>query len=138
MAYPVAPQSKLERNMNKRDLAQYGITIEISKKSWRVIRFGHTVASGNIGKEYNARNNARKDALAAANHTFVLARIKGDTRHDAATWVQINQRMRSVWSRAMMDAMKNGSFVEKFMKPGSIIEVRDLDDIKIIRPDPQP
>jgi hypothetical protein len=124
--------------MNRRDLAQYGITIEISKKSWRVMRFGQTVASGNIGKEYNARNNARKDALAVANHVFVLARINGDMRHTTTTWVQLNQRMKSVWSRAMMDAMKNGSFIEKFMKPGSIIEVRDMDDIKIIRPDPRP
>lgn len=124
--------------MNKDDLKKYGIVIKINKRSWVVLHHAINVASGNIGKEYNARNRARKEALEAAVKIFVLARINGNepSVNAHAIFGQLTPQMRTLWAQSVWAEVKKDSFLAKFLKPGAVIPVKDPKDIQIIRIDP--
>ncbi len=116
--------------MTPKQLKEHGIIIAVEKRSWHVRHHTLAVASGLIGKEWNARNKAKKEALGAATAYYVKIRVEGVHR------TMYFDRQKAVWSADLWKQMRKTSFASKFLNAGSVIEVKDIDDIKFIRFDP--
>lgn len=63
--------------MTRDELEHHGFRIRILKRRWYVEFHHQLVARGKIGGKYDARNQARKEALEAATVAYVKERMKG-------------------------------------------------------------
>jgi hypothetical protein len=106
-------------SLTRKQLEQHGIKVHISKRDWRVTSYDITAASGNIGREYNARNKARKAAMDAAHSMFVMNRITGD---DSKINIQrifgyatLSSRQQAIWANMLLKEVEKDSFISHFL-----------------------
>ncbi len=119
--------------MTPKQLEEHGIVIAVEKRSWHVRHHTLAVASGLIGREWNARNKAKKEALGAATAYFVKLRV--ENVHRTVDFALLTERQKAIWSKTLWDEMKKTpSIASKFLNAEIVIEMKNIDDIKFIKP----